>query len=276
MIKKLLLTLTILSTAFGTISAGAAETVIRVGGSGTGTGVMKHLAAEFEKINPGIKISIAPSLGSSGGIKALLGGSLDIAMSARQLSDAEKGSGALPVFSGRSPFVFMVNKKVTRSGISTKELEAYYGMRQTTWGDGSPVRLILRPEGDSDTKLIQAMSPELTQSLKNAISRHEMYVALTDQDSDKAIVSTPGALGATTLAQFLSDKLDGKLLAFNGVKPSLKTVKDGSYPLIKAQMVIMIPAKATPAVKKFISYITSPKAAGLWEKYGILPDGKSR
>lgn len=253
----------------------AAGSVIRVGGSGTSTGVMKHLAAEFEKRNPGIKITMAPSLGSSGGIKALMGGSLDIALSARPLKDDEKTTGATAVFSGRSPFAFMVNSRVPQSGVTTKELESIYGMQKQTWQDGSAIRLILRPEGDSDTKIVQAISPGLSQAYKNVLSQPGMQIALTDQDSDKAIVRTSGAIGGTTLAQHLSDKLDGKLLTFNGVKPSLKSLKDGSYPLFKKQIVFVIPSKSNPAITKFINFINSPQAARIWEKYGVHPDGRN-
>lgn len=252
----------------------ASDQVIRVGGSGTGTGVMRHLAEAFEKRNPGIRIAIAPSLGSSGGIKALIGGSLDIALSARALKDDEKSSGAVSVFSGRTPFVFMVNRGVAINAVAAKDLEAFYGMKRTTWEDGSPVRLILRPEGDSDTKLIQAISPELSNIMKTTLSRPGMFVAMTDQDSDKAIVRTPGSLGATTLAQFLSDRLEGKMLVYGGVKPSLKAMKSGLYPLVKPQMVLAIPAKLTPAQKKFVTFLSSSQAGAIWEKYGIQPDGK--
>lgn len=274
MYRPILTILFLLCSSFQFSDASAADTIIRVGGSGTGTGIIKQLAGEFEKRNPGIKIAMAPSLGSSGGIKALLGGSLDIAMSARPLKDNEKSSGAATVFSGRTPFAFMVNRSVAKTGISTGELVAIYGLRQQNWPDGTPIRLILRPEGDSDTKLIQTISPDFSQALKTAISQPGMHIALTDQDSDKAIVRTQGALGGTTIAQFKCDKLNGTLLALNGVKPTVRNLKDGSYPLAKKQMVIVIPARSNPSIKKFISYITSPRAIRIWEKSGVIPDDK--
>ena len=50
-----------------------AETV-KIGGTGFALGVMKMLAESFEKQYPGVKIQVFPSLGSSGGIKAVLQG----------------------------------------------------------------------------------------------------------------------------------------------------------------------------------------------------------
>jgi phosphate transport system substrate-binding protein len=65
--------------------AGAAYAgeIVRVGGAGSGLGGMRLLAKAFEAGHPGTKVQVFSSLGSSGGIKALLVGSLDLAVSGR-------------------------------------------------------------------------------------------------------------------------------------------------------------------------------------------------
>src|SRR5512137_2326936 len=72
--------------------AGAQETV-RVGGVGTALGVMRIIAGAFEAANPGIRVQVVPSLGSSGGIKAIGEGALDISLSGRPLKEEEKSKG---------------------------------------------------------------------------------------------------------------------------------------------------------------------------------------
>lgn len=248
-----------------------AETVIRIGGSGTGTGVMKKLAASFEKSNPGITVKVMPSLGSSGGIKALMGGALDIALSARPLKDDEKTAGAKVVFSSRTPFVMMVNKSVTQTGMTTNELETFLSGRKTNWSDGKPVRLVLRPEGDTDTKLVAAISPEIGQAMKAALARPDKHIALTDQDADRDIDNTAGALGFSTTAQIINEKLSARALKFNGVEPSVKNLKNGSYKLVKELMVVLNQSKTTPEIQKFVTFLKSPAAAKLLESGGIVP-----
>jgi phosphate transport system substrate-binding protein len=256
--------------SLSTPSAASAETIIRIGGSGTGTGAMKKLASVFEKNNPGITIKVMPSLGSSGGIKALLAGALDIALSARPLKDDEKAAGAKVVFNSSTPFVLMANKSVTQKNLTTRELESILSGRQSSWSDGKPIRLVLRPEGDTDTKLIQAISPEINQAMKTALARSEKHIALTDQDADRDIDSTTGALGFSTVAQIVNEKLSARALTFNGVAPSIKNLKNRTYPLVKEQMVVLNQSKTTPEIQKFISFLKTPAAAKLLETGGIV------
>lgn len=250
-----------------------AETTIRIGGSGTGSGAMKVLAKAFERKNPGILIKVMPSLGSSGGIKALMGGALDIAMSARPLNEQEKIQGATVVFSSRTPFILMVNKNVSQINLTTSELEAILAGRQLKWPDGKTIQLILRPEGDTDTRLIQAINPKISQAMKTALASPEKHVALTDQDADKDIVNTPGSLGFSTTAQHITETLSAKVLTFNGVAPSLKMLKKRSYPLAKELLVVLNQSKVTPDLQKFITFLKTPAAVNLLENCGVAVAG---
>lgn len=224
-----------------------ANTVLRVGGNGTGLELVKALIPEFEKAHRGVKVQVMKSLGSSGGVKALNAGALDLAVTSRPLKEEEKGHGAREVFHGRTPFIFMANEGVSKTDISTAEVEAFYGGRVSNWPDGSPLRLVLRPEGDTDTKTIQAISPESRRALGEALRRPGMLIALTDEDSDRYITRTPGALGGSSLAQVTTGRLPCRVLSFNGVKPSLEAMEGGSYPLVK--QVIMVLRQPMPAAR---------------------------
>ncbi len=63
---------------------------IKIGGTGTDLATMKLLGEQFRKTHPDVTITVLPSLGSSGGIKALLGGQLDIAISYKEPSGDEQ------------------------------------------------------------------------------------------------------------------------------------------------------------------------------------------
>jgi phosphate transport system substrate-binding protein len=60
--------------------AAGPEKKIRIGGTGTARAAMKLLGQQFRKKHPDITIIVLPSLGSSGGIKAL-SGKLDVTLS---------------------------------------------------------------------------------------------------------------------------------------------------------------------------------------------------
>jgi phosphate transport system substrate-binding protein len=246
-----------------------AETVLKTGGSGFGLGIMKILAEAYEKSHPDIHITIVPSLGSSGGIKAVLHGALDFAISSRALKEGENDQGGDATELARSPVVFVVNNKVEKDAISTPELEKIYGGRMDSWPDGTPIRLVLRPESESDTKIVKGLSPGMEQAVNFAQSREGMIVALTDQDTAEAVEKINGALGVSTLTQILSEKRKFKILSLNGVRPSVEGISVGSYPLAKT--LYMVTSTKTPAAaRQFIDFIGSQAGRKILIEYGNM------
>lgn len=241
-----------------------AEEPVRVGGTGGALSAIKLLAAEFSKTHPGTTVKIMPSMGSTGGIKAVSAGDIDIGLSSRPLSETEQGLIAR-VF-GRSPLVFatMHNKA---SGFTLKELADIYGGTIGNWQDKQPIRVVLRPATEFDIMLLKSMSPEMERAVSDALARKGMIRAVTDQDSADAIETVPGALGTTTLAQIISEKRPLKVLTVNGVRPSLETLKNGSYPFFKTYYLITKPAPR-PAAKAFIDFVISGPGRGILNRSG--------
>jgi len=90
-------------------TAGAAEALLRIGGTGAAVAVMTRLGAAFAAYQPDLAVEVLPSLGSSGGIRALAGGAIDIAVSARALKPEEEAQGLQAVALLRTPFVFVTS-----------------------------------------------------------------------------------------------------------------------------------------------------------------------
>lgn len=269
--KRRLSTLVILTlSASGALSATApTETIIKIGGTGSALGTMKQLVDQYEKIHPGTKIRIQPSLGTTAGINAVLGGAIDLALASRHLSDAERQQGALETEYARSPFVFITNAKINKKDITIRELEEIYRNPATSWPDGSRIRLILRPEKDIDTKLIRNMSPGMEQAVKSALARPGMIVAITDQEATEAVIKTPGAMGAATLNEIISENRPVNVLSFNGIKPSVKSISDKSYPLAKTFYLVTTP-KTSKETRQFTEFVRSPAARSILMKTGNL------
>lgn len=247
----------------------AAETIIKLGGTGSALGTMKQLAVLYEKSHPGIRIRILPSLGSTAGIKAALGGGIDLALSSRNLTEIEQQQGAVEVEYARSPFVFVTNIKVTKKDLSVRELEGIYRNPAAGWPDGSRIRLILRPEKDIDTQLIRSLSSGMDQAVKAALGRAGMILAITDQEATDAVIKTPGALGGATLSEIISENRQVNILSLNNVKPSVKTIADSSYPLIKSFYLVTTP-KSPVEARRFADFVQSPAARRILVKNGNL------
>jgi len=250
-------------------SAFAAEE-IKIGGSGTGLGTMKLLAEAYQKKHPGIKIRILPSLGSSGGIKAVLEGAIDIGVSSRRLKDAEQSQGASAIEYCRTPMVFVSSSETGKTGLTTMELEKIYAGELQTWPNGGRIRLILRPEAEASTDDLKNISVAMKNAAATALAREGMIVAVTDQENVDAIAKTPGSLGVSTLTQLVSEGRQLTLFSYNGVKPGIENLSSGAYPLFRSLFFVTAP-KTGEAARKFGSFVRSPAGREILQKNGALP-----
>ena len=244
----------------------AVAEAIRISGTGGAIGTMRILGEAFGKNNPGIRVEILPVMGSSGSIRAVGAGRLDVGLSGRTLSAEERALGVVETKYARTPFVFGVNSAVKMTGLTLEGLAAIYsGDRE--WENGKRIRLVLRPPEDSDIPVLKSMSPAMRRAVDIAMRRKGMIVATTDDDAANAIESVPGAFGGTTLSLVVSEKRALRVLALDGVVPSVKAMADRSYPYSKTFFMV---TKRNPsdAVRRFIDFVRSTAGAAILAKYG--------
>lgn len=249
------------------------EEIIRIGGTGTAIGSMKLLAAAFEKSHAGLRVEVLPSMGSSGAIRAVEKGVIGIAISSRLLKEEERKLGLSFLEYARTPLMPVTEGTVSSSPLTKEALLRIYRGESTVWPDGRRVRLILRPAGEADTAIIKGISPEMSAAVERAALRQGMQTALTDQDNGQMIAKTPGSFGFLTLTQYITENLALKILAYNGVTPSLRTLADGSYPLFKSLGFVVGPA-SRPKTGEFITFVRSAEGKRILEESGcLLVDG---
>ena len=148
---------------FGASNVAFAETM-RVGGVGAAMGMLPHLFAAFDR-SEAIKLVVIPSLGTSGGLRALSEGVLDMAMSGRALTPAELAQGLTPRLEVRTPFLLVTShpsSEWSREHRGRRHLQA----AKPTWADGSPIRIILRPKSDSDTVVLGGLFPDMAAAIE--------------------------------------------------------------------------------------------------------------
>ena len=96
-----------------------------------------------------------------------------------------------------------------------------------------PVRLVLRPDTDSDSKFQKSMSPAMAEALTLAQARAGATVATTDTDATEALERISGSLGMTTLGLVRAEGRLLKALELDGVKPGIDTLLARRYPFGK-------------------------------------------
>ncbi len=250
-------------------SSAAAAVTVKIGGTGFALETMRILAEGYRQSHPEVTVVVFPSLGSSGGIKALMAGELDIALSSRPLQEKEKVLSLQELAFCKTPFVFVVNSQVKETSISIDELERIYGGKILSWPDGSRLRLVIRPKKETDTNIVMGLSPAMKVAVADARGRQGMILEITDQENLNALEKIPGALGTATLNQILSEQRQLNILALNGLKPSVGNLREGSYPLSKT-LYLVTGKRTSPAARQFMDYITSDQVEKILAKYGNL------
>jgi phosphate transport system substrate-binding protein len=247
-----------------------AEEIVRITGTGTSLGTLRRLAGPFEKSNPGSRLQVLPSVGSSGAFKAVSKGAIDVGISARPLRRDEFGLGLVAFPYARTPLLFAAGPRSEAADLTHADAVRIYRGETLTWPNGERLRLVLRPRADADTELLTAISPELAEAAKSAFAREGMLMAATNQDCVAILERTPGSLGLTSLAQLITEGLRVTPLSWNGVAPTLQNLDSGAYPLQKT-LYVVIRAPASPAVRRFVSFLASAEAKRVLEQAGNLP-----
>ncbi|HMH18347.1 MAG TPA: substrate-binding domain-containing protein [Burkholderiales bacterium] len=250
-----LLAFAIASTAFASEAAAAEE--IKIGGTGNALGTMRLLGAAFAKQNPGVNVTVLPSLGTSGAVKAIPKGAIDIGVAARQLTEEERKLGTISLEYARSPLVFAVSTRTQVTALTLDQIADIYSGKMTNWPDGSQIRPVLRQVGDDTTQQIRHMSPALDQAVSAAEQRPGMPFATTDQEAADKTESIPGAMGVATLSLINSENRPLRALTLDGVEPTVGNAASGKYPHAK-RFFLIAGAAPSAAVRRFIAFMQSP------------------
>jgi phosphate transport system substrate-binding protein len=246
-----------------------AKDVVRINGSGAPLEIIKPLAEAYGKNNRNVTFEIEKPLGSSGAIKALLAGAIDIAIVSRSLKPEEIDQGGKLRDYGKTPLAIVTGGNVPLKTISTGELEKIYSGKTKKWPDGEIIRIILRPEADADTKILKGLSPGMAEAVTQAHSRRGIMIAVTDPESNEAVSKILGSIGVAGLCGVLVDKSPLNLIALNGVNPSRENLENKTYPLSK-DISFVTTGELNSASAKFLEFIYSKKGRSIAEKYGVL------
>jgi phosphate transport system substrate-binding protein len=259
-------------TASGVLAADYQGT-LRIGGTGAAVGAIIQVAAAFQKKHPDVRFVFPPSLGSTGGIKAVIAGALDVGLNSRPLTEAERGHGLVVTEYARTPLLLVTSHKGTPGDFTLKQIASLYNVDLRSYPDGTPIRLVMRPDVEIDIHLVRGLSPEIDAAVLRAQAREGMSVAVNDQDNAEMLVKTRGAIGWMTMAQLISENLELAPLPINHIMPVQANFASGKYPLFRSISVVTA-AQSTPLVKAFLEFLASAEGRATLSKNGHFFDTK--
>ena len=238
-----------------------AET-LRIAGTGVALGSMSQIGAAFEAKRPGITVEVLPSLGSSGGVQALIAGAIDLSVSSRDLKEAEKEQGAQARLYATTPLAIVTSSKTKAEGMTTEELAQMYSGEITYWPSGQPVRVILRPVSETDTKMLSDLSDAVSDAIKAAHERPGLITATNDQENAEALERLVGSLGAVALGQIATEKRRLKILALDGVTPEAGDRSERAMKFVK-NIYIVKTEHPSALASEFIEFLFSEEGRSM-------------
>ena len=247
---------------------------IRVGGTGVGTLLLERMVEAYRAVKHDARVrTILPPMGSSGSLRALSAGAVDLAVvtfAPGQQNSPLLDSSAVVIPWVVTPMVFTGRDLPKGMKFTLTQVADIYAGRWGQWPDGSPIRLITRTETESDTRLLRAVSPAMNEAVGVALSRLGLPVAENDLLNQQMLERTPGSFGMLALGQITLTKSVLKPAELDGTEPTVDNLRSGMYRLTKP-LYIVLPRNPSKEVIAFSDYLQSHGSLRMLERMNFTP-----
>lgn len=174
---------------------------------------------------------------------------------------------------GREAFVFFVNSRNPVDGLKSEEIKDIYSGDVKNWSDlggkNDGIRAFQRPvDSGSQTTFLKFMGDTPVQEPETEEMASGMGGIISEVASYR---NYKNAIGYTfrffAVDMVQNDKI--KLLAINGVEPTIETIRSDEYPL-SSEFYAVTAGSDNPHVEGFIEWIISEEGQELVERTGFV------
>ncbi|KAF0091880.1 MAG: phosphate transport system substrate-binding protein [Fusobacteria bacterium] len=239
----------IVLTACGGQTATGLEGEIRIDGSSTVFPITEAVAEEFIGLNPDMQIPVGVS-GTGGGFKKFIAGEIDIADASRPIKDEEAAAAKAAgieyleltvAFDGLSVIVNKDNTWV--NNLTTDQLKMIWepGSKVQTWKDidsSWPDEKIKLYAPGTDSGTFDYFTEEING--ESGAIRQDFTGSEDDNVLVQGIAGDKNAIGFFGYAYYEENKDKLKIVSINDVKPSPKTIEDGTYTPLSRPLFIYV------------------------------------
>lgn len=275
------------TTAGGTTSGGPDANLsgeVKIDGSSTVAPISEAMAEEFQKANPGVRVTVGTS-GTGGGFKKFGNKEIDISDASRPIKTEEAASAGdfieLPVaYDGLAVVVNPQNTWAT--SLTVAELNKIWapGSKVNNWSQvraGFPNQPLKLYGAGTDSGTFDYFTDAING--KEGASRSDYTQSEDDNTLVTGVAGDTGALGYFGLAYFEENQDKLKLVGVQGegataaVSPTQETVANGTYQPLSRPLFIYVRKDAAerPEVKAFVNFYLSEAGQKLVQEAGYIP-----
>jgi phosphate transport system substrate-binding protein len=244
------------------------------GGSTTVAPIAYAAIEQFQKDNPGVKISYEAT-GSGAGLTALAAGQVSLAGSSADLS-ADQLKALVPTVIALDGLTPVINKTVKLSNISKANLAAVFAGKITNWKDlgGQDMKIIV-VNRDESSGTYKSFWEIVCQGYygKGIAYTKDALVAKENGEVAAKVASTPGSVGYVGMA-FAEEviKKGGRSLMVDGVKDTIPNVIAKKWPISRQLYLVTKGEPVDGSVEKaFIDFILSAKGQAIVKSTDFIP-----
>jgi phosphate transport system substrate-binding protein len=240
-------------------------------GSGVNLGITRLLAAAFHRDQPHISIEVPGSIGTRGAIKAAVDGAVTFGLISRSLTKEEQALGLVAQPYARVAIVVAAHSSVEDQDITFQELIDIYKGNKTRWKDGNEIVVQAREQSDSGFLVVQREIPGFSEAYAESQQARRWPIYFTDQDANRALSTTPYAIGVTDLGMIATEQLNVKVFRISGVLPCPETLLSGQYPLARDLCFVYREGSLPAEAKAFLDFVRSEEGDKILRSNGYLP-----
>lgn len=238
---------------------------LRIAGGTAHIPVMKEAAKQIINFNPQIQISIAGG-GSGLGIIQTGEGLVDIGNAGRKPTDEEINKFNLKLMKWAVDGVgAVVHPSNSVQVLSSDQLQNIFSGKITNWkevgGSDQRINLYTRDEASGTRKVFW----------KKALAKGDISakanVVVSNGAMKTAVAGDPFAIGYVSVGHMDSSIVP---VSLDGVKPTLKTVRNGEYKVARG-LYSLTKGEPTGLAKLFLDFILSPSGQQIVADKGFIP-----
>ncbi len=268
--RAVLVFTTAMALAIALVAPARAGERITIGGADSIMPLAQELAKPFVTKARGDSVDFDPPTSGSAGIKSLLQGKLDIALSSRTLTAEETAQGLQLKEFSRVRVVLAVNKSVPVKNITSDQVCGIYAGKVKNWrevgGPDRPLFPLTRPSDQTDPQVLRAH----IDCFKNLKEADTVLIILKAGDMSHALATKEWTFGYTNMIEVA--RSEGRIvpLSLNGVEPSPENVAKGTYKLVR-NFFFVLPARPKPLAQSFVDFVLSAEGEKVIRAYRALP-----
>ncbi len=212
----------------------------------------------------------AAELGTGGGIAAVSEAAIDLALSARPLTDAEHARGLLSFAYSRTPIAFVTHPALAVGDTTLSDVARILTGSLLAWPDGTRIRLVRREPSDADWTMLRTLSPDMSAAVSVALGRPGLLTVATDQENADTLERLPGSFGAMSIGQVRAENRHVAPLRLDGHSPEVTELAAGHYPLSRTLYVIWR-QRPRPEIEQFLAFLRSEQSGQILIQLGHIP-----